>query len=183
MCCSALHCVLSSICRDSIERNAPEKLLVMCWGFLPFPSIWADWQSDVSWDRHTCWGKTGGGQVIFGGQTVMEAELVLLAQLAVQHLWVSCLCFAERGTARNFFWHPSRSLLLTSAETETWLFLLCHATTADSCLLSQHYWTGLLVYPWGVYWVKLPLLTCELNCQFPVNTDGSCTKEPFLFFL
>jgi hypothetical protein len=34
-----------------------------------------------------------------------------------------------------------------------------------------------------VKWMKLPLLACELNCQFPDNTDGTCFKKLFPFFL
>lgn len=52
-----------------------------------------------------------------------------------------------RGTAENL-WYPccSWSLLLTPASSaEDWLFLLGCATTADSCLQSWFYWTGLLV--------------------------------------
>jgi hypothetical protein len=68
---------------------------------------------------------------------------------------------------------PSGFLLLTPAKAEAWLSLLGNTTAADSCLLYQ---TGLL----GVCeWINLLLLTCELNCQFPDNTDGSCSKEPF----
>jgi hypothetical protein len=70
-----------------------------------------------------------------------EAELGLLVELAVQCL----LVFNERGTAENFSWHPSGSLLLTGAK--AWLSLLGSATAADSCLLSQLYQTRLLVYP------------------------------------
>jgi hypothetical protein len=28
--------------------------------------------------------------------------------------------------------------------------------------------------------MELPLLTCELNGQFPGNTDRACSKKPFL---
>ena len=45
---SALHAALSYICQDSIERNAPEKLLVVCCSFLLLLQTRADWQSDVS---------------------------------------------------------------------------------------------------------------------------------------
>jgi hypothetical protein len=84
--------------------------------------------------------------------------------------WYSYLCnacgsqifaklhFPERGLAENFSWCSCWSLLLTWAEAEGCLFLLGSATTADSCLLSQLYGTGLLVCPWGICeWVKLPL--------------------------
>ena len=56
-------------------------------------------------------------------------------------------------------------------------FSLALVSSADSCggrglaevmpllLLSWHYQTRLLVYPWSVCeWIELQLLTCELNC-------------------
>ena len=94
-------------------------------------------------------------------------------------LVVLLIIASQRGTAENFSWRSSWSLLLTLDEAEAWLsllgspILLIHVCYSDS--------TGLLAYLWSVYeWVKLPLLTCELNCQFPDNTDGICSKEPFL---
>jgi hypothetical protein len=66
--------------------------------------------------------------------TVMEAELGLLIEPAVQSFWV--LSLGERGTAKNF-WCSSWSLLVTGAEAETWLSLLGCAISADSRLLSQ----------------------------------------------
>lgn len=58
------------------------------------------------------------------------------------HCWshvFTHLHFIEKGTTKNFScW--SWSLMLTIADSaEAWLFLLGHATTVDSCLLSQHY--------------------------------------------
>lgn len=66
-----------------------------------------------------------------------------LAQLALQcffwsHIFIfPSLHFTETGTAESF-WHTCWPwFLLTPANsTETWLFLLGHATTADSLLLS-----------------------------------------------
>lgn len=68
--------------------------------------------------------------------TVTEAELGLLIELAVYHLWVSRLHFPKRGTAENFSWHFAWSLLLPRDEAEAWLSLPGSATTADSFLLS-----------------------------------------------
>jgi hypothetical protein len=51
----------------------------------------------------------------------METELGLQVQLAIQCLWVSHLCdlrFPKKGTAENFSWCSSGSLLLTGAEAE-----------------------------------------------------------------
>jgi hypothetical protein len=47
--------------------------------------------------------------------TVMEAELGLLIELAVQCCWsriFSDLCFTERGTEESFSWHASWTVLL-----------------------------------------------------------------------
>ncbi|EDL24386.1 mCG147837 [Mus musculus] len=52
-----------------------------------------------------------------------------------------------RDTAGNVSWRPFGSFLPTGAKAEAWLYLLGHANTADSCLLSQLSQTGLLVYP------------------------------------
>ena len=78
-------------------------------------------------------------------QAVMVAELGLLIELAVQRLLVSCLhSFSSlRGTADNFSWCPSWSLLLISAEAEGWLSLLGSSTTADSSLLFLFHQTSL----------------------------------------
>lgn len=167
---STLHASLSSICRNSIERNAPKTPLVGCRGFWPLLRTQADWQSDVSWDRCTWWGENCGRHVVFGGYkrtqgTVMEAELGLLIEL-------SCAMFVGL-----------HSLLIFASLRHSWELLLesLLAPAADSCLLlSWLYRTGLLVYLWSVSkWIKLLLLTCALNCWFPDNTEGSCSTEPF----
>jgi hypothetical protein len=46
-------------------------------------------------------------------------------------------------------------------------------------LLTQHYRTGLLVFPWSVVSGSSchSLLTYKLNFEFPDNTGGSCSKE------
>jgi hypothetical protein len=63
------------------------------------------------------------------------------------------LHFPERGTAENFSWCSCWSLLLTGAETEAWL-----SAVVSPLLPSGLYWTGLLVYLWGVCkWIKLLL--------------------------
>jgi hypothetical protein len=38
-------------------ENCTKKLLVVCLGFLLLLPTWADWQSGISWSRHTCQGK------------------------------------------------------------------------------------------------------------------------------
>ena len=64
-------------------------------------------------------------------------------------------CFLERGIAENF-WCSSWSLLLATAEAESELALLVSASAADSCLLSQLYQIGLLVYLSSVWaWINL----------------------------
>jgi hypothetical protein len=50
-------------------------------------------------------------------------------------------------------------------------------------LLTQLFGTGQLIFPWSVFeWtvlllllLLLLLLPCELKCQFPDNTDRSCS--------
>jgi hypothetical protein len=50
------------------HREKPTKTHLMArYGFLPYSRTIADWQSDVSCDRYTCWGRTHIGRVIFGG--------------------------------------------------------------------------------------------------------------------
>ena len=67
-------------------------------------------------------------------------------------------------------------LLLTQAEAEAWLSLL--GSAAASAIPTLLKWTaGVFVFVSGLSCRYL--LTCELNCQFPDNTDGSCSKEPF----
>ena len=114
------------------------------------------------------------GHVIFGRSinrtqwTVMGGLCIYLCNASWSGVF-AYLHFIERGTAENFSWYPcwSWSLLLTPAHlAEAWLSLLGPTTAADSCLLSQHYWTELLVYSWSVCkWIELPLLT-------PVNWTG-----------
>ena len=74
-----------------------------------------------------------------------ETEIGLLVQLAVQCLFID-LHFPERGTAKENSCCPSWYFLLTRAKAEAWLSLTDSATSADSCLLSWLYWTGLLMY-------------------------------------
>jgi hypothetical protein len=99
--------------------------------FLPLPWTQADGQSDVSWERRKCWGKTCGGHVMFEGnikrthRTVMEAGLGLLAYL---NCWSSIFdaLHSLLGGDRH-----SWELLLTSLLVRippAWLFLLGRAT-------------------------------------------------------
>lgn len=92
--------------------------------------------------QDTCWGKTHGGQVTFGRSVkrnwwaVIEAELGLLIELAVQGLLVPCLCWSSlcgKRTADNF------PLLPTCAMGEAWLLLLGHASAAVNLTLPN--WT------------------------------------------
>ena len=62
--------------------------------------------------------------------------LGLLIELACESGVFADLPFSEKGTAENF-WCSSWSLLLAHVKAEACLSLLGHATTADSCLLSQ----------------------------------------------
>ena len=54
---SALHCVVELHLSGLHREKCTKKLLVVCCSFLLLPRTWADWQSDVSWDRCTCWGQ------------------------------------------------------------------------------------------------------------------------------
>ena len=183
---SSLHCLIDLHWLGLHREKHTKKLLVVCCSFLLLPRTLANWQSDVSWDRCMCWGKTRGGQwrlevIKRTGQTGQMGGWARLACRAscARLMGLADLCFAERSSVENF-WCPSGSLLLTCADVEAWLSLLHSNTTADSCLLSRLYHTRLLVYSWSVCeWFELPLLTCELNCWFPDNTYGSCSKEPF----
>jgi hypothetical protein len=75
---------------------------VVCCSFLLLLWTRADWQSDISWVRHMCWGKT---QSLVGINrtwwTVMEAELGLLAmqrqRLLVSRFKWSLLCWERQG--------------------------------------------------------------------------------------
>ena len=128
-----------------------------------------DWQSDLSWDRCSCLMRQDPGKTYDvwrvlkrPGWTVMESEVSLLIEVVVQVLLVSSLHLFpvhwKRATSKNFSWHSCESLLLILAKGETLLSLLGSTTTADTCLLSWLYWTGLLVYLWSVCeWIKLPL--------------------------
>jgi hypothetical protein len=185
-------CWMLGLHREKHTKN----LLEVCCSFLLLPRIQADWQSDVSWDNCMCWAKT---QV--EARHVLRQDpwrtcdvsrdykknstdsdkgwLGLLIELAVQCLLVSHLPWYLLSWE-----HLSGELLLASLwvfPAEAWLSLLGSAITADSSLLFWLYWTRLLVYPESVLeWIELMVLTCELNCWFPDNTDGSCSKEPFL---
>jgi hypothetical protein len=60
------------------------------------------------------------------------------------------------------------SLLLTWAQDEAWLSLLGSTTSVGSCLLSQLYWTGLLVHPWSICeWIKVPPKNLSKQIHFP----------------
>jgi hypothetical protein len=84
------------------------------------------------------------GYMVFGksvNRTQQTVTIQLHSSLLVLRLHWSSLC--ERGMAENSSW--SWSLPLTPADlVDAWQFLLDRATTADSCFLSWHHWTGLL---------------------------------------
>jgi hypothetical protein len=146
-----------------MHKKKKKILRVACCNFLLLPRTWADWQNDVSWDscktrgvaRHMedTWCSEGINRS--PPRTVTKAVLGLLIELAVQPLWshTSLMMFTSLRNAQLRTSHgvPPGSLLLTRAKAEAWLSLLGSATTADSCLLSWLYRTGLLVYPWSVY--------------------------------
>ena len=77
-----------------------------------------------------------------------------LAEPALQCFLVSRLCSPSlccESHSKELLLLVSGLVLIAPADlAETWLFLLGHVTAADSCLLSQHYWTGLLVYSWSI---------------------------------
>ena len=64
---STLHCVVELHLSGLHREKGTKKLLVVCLSFLLLPWTRADWQSDVSWDKRKCWGKTHGGDVKLGG--------------------------------------------------------------------------------------------------------------------
>ena len=103
-------------------------------------------------------------------------ELDLLIQLACGSHIFTDLHFPGRDTAENFSWGSCWFLLLTGAEAEAWLSLLGHVTTVakDSTELDCWYIREMFVSG-----SSCCLLTYKLNCQFPDNTDGSCSKELF----
>ena len=183
----ALHYLVELDLLGLLREISTKTLLVACWSFLPLLQTQVDWQSDICWDRHLLkqdpWRAHDVWSDIKRTQwTVREAELGSFIELAVQHWLVLCLLWSSLHWKRhngNFsqcsccLW----SLLLTCAEAEAWLSLLDHATAADLCFPSHLYRNGLLVYLWSV--CQRIKLTSELKCQFPDNTDGSCSKEPF----
>jgi hypothetical protein len=89
-----------------LTASVTEIPLVVCCSFSLLLWPWADWQWRQLRQTHVlrqdkCWGKACGGHVMSGGginrtlQTVMERELGLLVEVAVQHLWVSGLCWSS----------------------------------------------------------------------------------------
>jgi hypothetical protein len=69
------------------------------------------------------------------------------------------------------------ALLLTQAEAEAWLSLLGCVTTVANPNSKLDCWCISKVFVNGSS--CRCLLTCEPNCQFPDNTDGIFSKEPF----
>ena len=127
---SALHCVVELHLSGLHRKKCTKKLLVVCCSFLLLPQTLADWQSDVSWHRCTCWGRTRAEtrpvedmwcleDINWSLQTVMETELGLHIDLGVQRLFVLSLYWSSIcwDTAKNFSW----SFLLTCAFAMAWL--------------------------------------------------------------
>ena len=94
----------------TLYREMHQKNLMVCCSFLLLLQPQADWQSDVSWDRHTCWGKTCARDMwclegINRCQIVMRIELGLFIEVVVQCLWVFSLWWSllhwERGRTRS----------------------------------------------------------------------------------
>ena len=123
------------------------------------------------------------GSIIRTQRTVTEAELGLSIELPVQCLLIS------RLLRSSLHWESHSQKLFLE-------FLLALIPPADLCpgwglAVSARYChcsrflftilTGLLVYLWSVCeWIKLLLIRVTWNSQFPDNTHGSCSKEPFL---
>jgi hypothetical protein len=149
---SVLHCVVEHLL-DSIERNAPKSFwccaaVSCCFSRLRLKGRVMSAEIDVCAEaRHLK--DMLHLQVINRTQQADSDEVwARLAKLAVQCLWVFAdFHFLVRGIAEIFSW----SLLLTHAKDEAWLSLLGSTTAADSYLLSRVFWTGLLIYPWGVW--------------------------------
>jgi hypothetical protein len=174
------------------------KHLVMCCSFLLILQAPVDWQSDVSWDRCTYWGKTleesrhMKDTWCFEGinrtqQTVMEAELGLLIELAVQCLWVfPDLCFPEKGTASTFSWHHFLSLLVTWTKTEARLPLLSSVSAVANLTLPN--WTACLSVKclqvdWAVaakLWTEL-LISRQHRWELLQRTFLNRSTSPILF--
>ena len=171
--------------------------------FLPFPWTWPIGRISADIDlvevlpsqthmlkQDTWWSKTHGGHMMFGGsingtqRTVREACLhSYLCKTSWSHVSPD-LWFIERSTVKNLSWCSwwSWLLLLTCANlAEAWLSLLGHATTADSCLLYWHYWTGMLVYSWSICkWIELPLLNpVNWTADFLTMQMGFAPKNNF----
>jgi hypothetical protein len=82
----------------------------------------------------------------------------------------SLLCWERHSRELSLAFLLAWSLLLTGAEAEARLFLLGSAIAADH-----------VCYPSSIeldYWCVCEVLTRGLSC--PDNTEGSCSKEPFL---
>ena len=159
------HCLMVIVCCGFIERNDPKIFSVVAWWLLATSSdscYLGEWSAD----------RDSGGVLLRQGivlstgqwrtydiwrefkQDSMDSDC-RLSQLAFQsslvpilHLCCSSCCW-ERHKRELFL--VSLLVLDSSADSsvEAWLFLLGHGTAADSCLLSRHYWSGLLVSLWS----------------------------------
>ena len=131
-------------------REMHQKLVAVCCSLLPLSRTRADWMHVLRQDTlEDMWCLEG---IYRTRQIVTGPKLGLLIELAVQCLWDSSLLWSSIPWERH-----SRELLLVSlwvppadsSQAEAWLSLLGTSTTADSCLLAQFYWAGLLVYLWS----------------------------------
>lgn len=160
-----------AVCHDSIERKRTKNLLVVRWGLLP-ASVDSGWLAEwCQLMRLTCWSKTCSEARPVEGGSVNSTHWTVTWWLALQCFLVSSLRWSllhyllltERGTAQSF-WSPGWSCF-PPADSCPFCWGLAvsvrsgRATAAGLCLLSCHYWTGLLVYLWSVCKsIRLPLL-------------------------
>lgn len=149
------HYLLVTVCHDSTKGSRPKNFWC-CSGSFLFPRTQANWQSEVEVSGYASWYRLAwsfaearpmGGHVMFRGsisRTQWRACIASFAELPRSRVFTSLQFIGSM--AENFSWCLCWSILLTCADlVETWLFVLDRPTTADSCLLSSHYWTGLLV--------------------------------------
>ena len=138
--------------------------------------------------RQDTWqGKIHGGHMKSGG-SINRAQWTVgenWPSCIAIHFLVSCLCWHSLWSERYRYELPLL-FLLALVLPNGWVMEIwpspdssCHVMTPP--LVNQHFWTGLLVYPWSICeWIELISLTWELNYWFPDNTDGIFSKEPYL---
>jgi hypothetical protein len=126
----ASHCLVELLLLGLHTEKRTKKLLVVCYSFLQLPRTWADWQSEVSWGRLLCRGKTCGGHLMFGGSTNRT-------QWTVRGAWLACI--AKRFLVCSLPWssHSQElflvSLLVRTPPADSYLFCWGLAVPARSC--------------------------------------------------